>query len=193
MEWLHDKMLFAFGRQHAPVVQVPGLPPGESIVLGTGILPNRKGHPLIQRWVGIRFDGESLLDKLDLPAVIDHTRFGRDPIPNPNSDQDLGPLRCLIGPAVAAMREELREARLEFDTTVRPVLDQQLERLAEFRTARTHQLEFRFERMAHVRDAEIRKVTNLYEEYKEWIRDTLETEDQPSIRIAAIFTGQGEA
>ena len=28
--------------------------PGESIVVATGILPNRKGHPLIQRWAGTR-------------------------------------------------------------------------------------------------------------------------------------------
>ena len=35
------------------------------------------------------------------------------------------------------------------------------------------------------------KVGDLYEQYQKWIRDTLETEDHPSIRITAIFTGKG--
>ncbi|MFZ4775255.1 MAG: DEAD/DEAH box helicase, partial [Terrimicrobiaceae bacterium] len=58
IEWLHDKILFAFGRHDAPVVELPSLPAGETIVLATGIIPNRKGHPLIQRWAGIRFEGD---------------------------------------------------------------------------------------------------------------------------------------
>jgi len=191
MEWLHEKILYAFGRHDAPVVEVPALKPGESIVVVTGILPNRKGHPLIQRWAGIRFDGNSLRERLELSAVMEHTRFGRDEIPNPASDGDLAPLQRLVGPAVDAMREELRQARRDFDESVRPELDRQLKRLAVFRDTRNTQLELRFEKPSHVRDAEKRKVADLYEQYQKWIRDTLETEDHPSIRVAAIFTGKG--
>jgi flagellar motility protein MotE (MotC chaperone) len=104
---------------------------------------------------------------------------------------DLSALQRLVGPAVDAMREELKQARRAFDDSVRPELACQLERLAAFRDARNLQLELRFEKMSHVRDAEKRKVADLYEQYKKWIRDTLETEDQPSIRVTAIFTGKG--
>ena len=188
IEWLHDKILFAFGRHDAPVVAVPGLKPGESIVLATGILPNRKGHSLIQRWAGLRFEGGLLRERLQLSAVMEKTRFGRDEIPNPAAGGDLSALQRLVGPAVDAMREELKQARRAFDDAVRPELDRQLERLASFRDARNLQLELRFEKMSHVRDAEKRKIADLYEQYKKWIRDTLETEDHPSIRVTAIFT-----
>ena len=191
LEWLHDKVLFAFGRQDAPVVELHSLKAGESIVLATGILPNRKGHPLIQRWDGFRFDGSALRDRLPLSQVMERTGFGRNEIPNPAAEGDLSPLKQLIGPAVDAMREDLRKARREFDDLVRPELDRQLERLAAFRDARNAQLELRFEKMEHMRQAEKRKVENLYDQYKKWISDTLETEDQPSIRVAAIFTGKG--
>ena len=191
IEWLHDKILFAFGRHDAPVVAVPGLKAGESIVLATGILPNRKGHSLIQRWAGFRFEGGLLLERLHLSAVMEKTRFGRDEIPNPAGGGDLSALQRLVGSAVDAMREELKQARRAFDDAVRPELDHQLERLASFRDARNLQLELRFEKMSHVRDAEKRKVADLYEQYKKWIRDTLETEDHPSIRVTAIFTGKG--
>lgn len=191
LEWLHDKILFAFGRQDAPVVELPALKPGESIVLATGILPNRKGHPLIQRWDGFRFEGNVLRERLPLNQVMERTGFGRDEIANPANESDFSPLKQLIGPAVEAMREDLRKARREFDELVRSELDRQLERLAIFRDTRNAQLELRFEKMSHVREAEKRKVADLYEQYKKWIRDTLETEDQPSIRVAAIFTGKG--
>jgi superfamily II DNA or RNA helicase len=188
MEWLHDKILFAFGRHDAPVVEVPKLKPGESIVLTTGTLPNRKGHPLIQRWIGVRFEGGSISERLDLPAVMTRTGFGRDEIPNATGANEFADLQRLIGPAVDAMREEMRTERRTFDAAVRPELDRQLERLSAFRVAKNAQLELRFEKLAHVREAEQRKVGDLYEQYQKWIRDTLETEDQPSIRVAAIFT-----
>jgi len=186
--WLQDKILFAFGRHDGPVVEVPALKDGETIVLATGILPNRKGHALIQKWIGIRFEDSTVRDRLDLRAVMERTRFGRDEIPNRNSGKDLTALQGLIGPAVDVMAEEMRKARRAFDESVRPELNRQLERLAAFRDARNAQLEFRFEKMVQVREAERRKVGSLYEQYQKWIRETLETEDQPSIRIAAIFT-----
>ena len=191
LEWLHDKVLYAFGRKDAPVVEVPALAPGQAIVLATGILPNRKGHSLIQRWAGFCFDNGRLTETLGLDATLERVRFGRDEIPNPSAPGDLTALQRLVGPSVDAMREELRKARREFDAAVRPELDRQLARLAEFRTARTRQLEFQFDKLANVKNAEIRKVESLYEEYQAWIKDTLETEDQPSIRIAALFAGKG--
>ncbi len=191
LEWLQDKVLFAFGRQDAPVVTAPSLKPGEVIVLATGILPNRKGHPLIQRWAGIRFEGGVLRERLDLQAVMAKTRFGQEEFPNPADGGDLSSLKLLIGPAVEAMQDELRQARRAFDDSVRPELDHQLRRLAVFRDTRNAQLELRFEKLSHLREAEKRRVADLYEQYQTWIRDTLATEDHPSIRVAAIFTHAG--
>ena len=193
IEWLHDKILFAFGRQDVPVVTLPTLKRGEAIVVATGILPNRKGHSLIQRWNGFRFEDGALRERLEMEGVIQKTRFGVDEIPNPTTGGDVSRLLRLIGLSVDAMREELKNARSQFDRAIRPQLTRQLERLSSFRDARNLQLELRFQGMIHLRDAEKRKVANLYEEYKNWIRDTLETQDHPSIRIAAIFTGKGGA
>lgn len=190
LEWLQDKILFAFGRHDAPVVTVPGLASGESIVLGTGIIPNRKGHALIQRWVGVRFEKGVRRECLDLPAVINRTQFGRVEIPNPAATTDYSSYKQLIAPAVDALREEMRRARETFAAEVRPELDRQLARLADFRDARTRQLELALDKRAHEREAARRRIGDLHEQYQRWIRDTLETEDQPSIRIVAVFVGQ---
>jgi hypothetical protein len=147
-----------------------------------------KGIALIQKWIGIRFESGVVRERMELRAVLERTRFGRDEIPNRNSGKDLTALRRLIGPAVDVMTEEMREARRLFTESVRPELNRQLERLSAFRDARNAQLELQFDKMAHVREERRRAVASLYEQYQKWIRDTLETEDQPSIRIAAIFT-----
>ena len=190
LEWLQDKVLFAFGRHDAPVVAVPGLAPGEVIVLGTGIIPNRKGHALIQRWVGVRFESGTLRDTLDLPAVIARTRFGRDEIPNPATPADFSAHQLLISPSVDSIHATLHAAREAFTEEMRPELDRQLTRLAAFRDARTRQLELAFDPRSEAREKARRQIGDLYEQYQRWIRDTLETEDRPSIRIVAVFTGK---
>jgi superfamily II DNA or RNA helicase len=191
LEWLQDKVLYAFGRKEAPVVALPSLPSNDVLVLATGILPNRKGHPLIQRWAGFLFRSGVLHERLDLPSVLARTRFGSAEFPNPAEPGNLSALKLLIGPAVDAMREDLRKARQEFDSAIRPELNRQLDRLASFRDTRNTQLELRFENRSQPLEAEKRKVASLYEEYRTWIQDTLTTEDQPSIRVAALFTGKG--
>ncbi|MGD9973468.1 MAG: helicase-related protein [Desulfatirhabdiaceae bacterium] len=112
MEWLHDKILCAFGRQDAPVVQLDTLQPDESIFLTTGILPNRNGHPLIQRWTGIRFIGTTPKDRLNLEQVMAITGFGSRSFPNPETEIVIQCLQRLISPAVDAMQAKMQVARL---------------------------------------------------------------------------------
>ena len=192
MEWLHDKIVFAFDRDQAPVVELPALKAGEAIVLATGITPNRKGHPLIQRWTGFHFKKTVLAETLELKEILARTGFAGKPIPNLATIQDLTAAKQLVGLAVDAMRKELSQARSVFNDSMRPELQKQLDRLASFRDGRTQQLELDLGLRPTQRDIERRKVENLYEEYRTWIRDTLETEDQSSIRIAAIFIGTGK-
>jgi hypothetical protein len=45
MDWLSDRVLTAFGRHRAPVIQCPQLIDGEQAFLLMGLIPNRKGQP----------------------------------------------------------------------------------------------------------------------------------------------------
>lgn len=54
MEWLSDKVLAGMGRHEAPVIHLEtGLAPGETVYLLSCLIPNRKGHPVIQHWFGV--------------------------------------------------------------------------------------------------------------------------------------------
>ena len=188
MTWLEDKLLSAFGRAEAPVIHVPTLSAGVSIVLASGTIPNRKGHPLIQRWIGAVFQNGKLSETIDLPEVLARTGFDQTQFPNPGKAITPTALQTLIPATVEATRKVLSEAKKSFDTQNQPELQRQLAKLESFRHARESQLELRFEKMEHVRNAEKRKVSDLYHDYSTWIKDTMETEDSPDIRIAAVFT-----
>lgn len=201
MQWLADKILAAFGRQEAPVIRLPAgrLQTDEVIILATGILPNRKGHPLLQRWMGVRFLSGKPAGVLGLDEILQRTKLGKEPAPQSGAELPVDALTKFVPATVETVRSELSRARAEFDAKNKPALDSQLQRLREFRDARSSQLEFQFEEsksrglattLEYRRletDRRKRSVDHLYENYVKWIRDTLETEDNPAIRLAAFL------
>lgn len=188
MRWLHDKVVGAFGRNEAPVIALPTLGAGQSIVLCTGIIPNRKGHPLIQRWMGVSFENGDFSELSSLEEVLEKTEFHKRRWPNPGGIDDISHLQELVPAAVDKAREEMSRAKQEIDERHAPELEKQLNRLMAFKQERDRQLEMSG-MLEGVRQFEKRKVKDLHAQYSTWIRDTLETEDSASIVVTAIFIG----
>ena len=56
--WLNDRMSAAFGRHEAPVLAgVPGFAPDETVFVLSGLVPNRRSHPLVYEWIGVAYRG----------------------------------------------------------------------------------------------------------------------------------------
>ena len=54
--WLNDRMLAAFGRHQAPVLTgAPGLAAAETVFVLSGLVPNRRSHPLLYEWVAVAY------------------------------------------------------------------------------------------------------------------------------------------
>lgn len=199
LRWMQDKLLSQFGRNQASCIHLSHLDPGERIVLGTGIIPNRKGHPLIQRWYGVRFLNGKLQETLDLEQVLERTRFSEDHANPSDLDIDFDAVEALFPETVECLTVHLSEARDQFRQQNEPELQRQLNKLASFLNARTSQLELEFteslekglastkEHRRQKKEREQREVQRKHDEYKAWITDTMETEDSPSIRLFAVF------
>jgi superfamily II DNA or RNA helicase len=199
LRWMQDKLLSQFGRNQAACVHLTHLSPGERIVLGTGIIPNRKGHPLIQRWYGVRFLHGQLQETLNLEQVLGHIRFSEDH-PNPSDlDIDFEAVEALFPETVDCLQIHLSEARDQFRRQNEPELQRQLDKLRAFLDSRTEQLEMEFtqslekglastkEYRRQKKEREQREIQAKHDEYKDWITETMETEDAPSIRLFAVF------
>jgi superfamily II DNA or RNA helicase len=198
LRWMQDKLLSKFGRNQAACIHLRHLDPGERIVLGTGIIPNRKGHPLIQRWYGVRFLGGKLKETLTLEQTLARTRFTEDH-PNPAKPLDFSAIEKLFPETVECLAIHLSEARDSFRKETKPELDSQLAKLRAFLDSRNQQLELEFaesiskglasthDYKRQKKDAEQRAIQKKHDDYKSWITETMETEDSPSIRLFAVF------
>ena len=198
ISWMQDKLLSRFGRNQAACLHLRHLQLGERIVLGTGVIPNRKGHPLIQRWYGVRFLHGKLAETLTLEQTLALTRLSENH-PNPARDIDAAAVEKLFPETVECLMIHFSEARDQFRRDTKPELDRQLAKLRAFLDSRHQQLALEFmESIAkgpastqdykrQKKEADQRTIQRLHDEYKSWITETMETEDSPSIRLFAVF------
>jgi len=199
-EWINDKVLAAFRRHEAPVIVIPDqLKPTESIFIVSGLIPNQKGHPLIHPWFGLRYRGGMFDEELDLDDVVRISGLGKATIPQPFSaddEVDLTSLSGLLPDVVEKGRAVLTLARRKWKDENDPKLNEHLNRLEELRTRRHAQMELGFqgelsETRQNRRDTERRQIDKLFDEYLNWIEQTMTTEDKPYLRIAAVLWGGG--
>ncbi|NCC26189.1 MAG: ATP-dependent helicase, partial [Deltaproteobacteria bacterium] len=197
LSWLEDKLLARFSRHEAPVLALPGkLKPGEHVFIVSGLIPNRKGHPLIQHWFGIHLLGNGFEGHVEFEDIVDRFGLGSGVLANPGRAVDVAPLAKLLPDVVFKAREIMTKQRAAFETRIQPQLKDQLARLDELRRRHDCQIQLYFEgmklpehRIRDRRESKYREVQQLFEEYRDWIRNTMTTEDKPYIKICAVLTG----
>ena len=81
--WLNDRMSAAFGRHEAPVLAgVPGLAPDETVFVLSGLVPNRRSHPLVYEWICVAYRGGRFEALAPFGGLLVRTGLGRGPVAN---------------------------------------------------------------------------------------------------------------
>ena len=197
--WLGDRMLAAFGRREAPVLAgIPGLALDETVFVCSGLVPNRKGHPLVYEWVAVAYrDGrvESLVPFRDL---LDRTGLGSREMPNRGLPVDEEGLRKCLPDAVERARRWFAHRRTEFEDDINPKLNEELAALDELK----HRQHARIEEMLTVSSRpetlkqglaaqQRQQIEETFGEYLDWVQDTMTTEQHPWIKVMCVLTGDG--
>src|SRR4030095_11820827 len=114
VEWLVDRVITLFGRHRAPVLQSHHLQPGEQAFVMLGLVPNRKGQPLLGRWqVACRHPGQPFtLDLYD--AFVQRAGLKAGQLPNPGLSAPLQDLQAVLPEAVACMRQHMVQRQATF-------------------------------------------------------------------------------
>ena len=199
--WLGDRMLAAFGRREAPVLAgIPGLVRDEAVFICSGLVPNRKGHPLVYEWVALAYrDGrfESLLPFRDL---LHRTGLGRRAIPNRDLSVDEAALSDLLPDAVKRARRWFADRRNGFEAKVNPKLTAELDALEDLKRRRYALIEamlassqYPEARKQSLAAQQRRQIEDIFGEYLDWVQDTMTTEKHPWIKVLAVLTGDGDA
>ena len=195
VEWLGERVLTAFGRHRAPVVRSPHLSPGEHAFILTGVVPNRKGQPLLVEWqVACRRNDGAAFSLEPFDAFIDRARVKAAALPNAAQTLPLESLQASLPLAVDTMRAYMVAKQYTFAADMKARLHGMLVELEDLQRRQLEQLELRlekvikgvkrsrFERRSH-------QIHRVFDDYRQWVEDTLTTEPQPHIQVLAAVCG----
>ena len=195
VEWLNDRMLAGIGRHKAPVIEMTdGLAHGETVFIISGLIPNRKSHPLIYEWLGVSFIKGDFRQIEPFSDTLQRTGLEASPIPNKGLSVDLSALRDLLPQAVAQARSWVVEKRNAFEAEINEKLNRQLEELDALRKAQYHQLAFELtaskqaDSVKTSRKAQrTQEIDRIFDQYIDWVEDTMTTEQHPYMQVVGVL------
>ncbi len=201
LEWANDKVLAAFGRHEAPLVTLPPgvLGAGESVYVMSGLIPNRKSHPLVHKWFAVRVIKGQVDGIEEFAELTERIGLGRSKVPNLGDSEETADALELHLPAVVERAKAYMSAhRKEFEAEINGKLNVQLEALEQLRKRQLGHVEKRFEQLTlpvavveERREAEKRRIDRTFDEFIQWVEDTMTTEDNPFLQVVAVLRGSG--
>jgi superfamily II DNA or RNA helicase len=191
MDWLSDRVLTAFGRHRAPVIQCPQVIDGEQAFLLMGLIPNRKGQPLLIEWqVAVCNAGAWTLQAF--PDFVARTRFKAGTLANRNQGIDTAALQANLPGAIAAMKQHMLALQRRFAADMTARLSGTLADLQRLQGRQIEQLELRLAANQQAeqfkktrREQRTQHIRKVFDEYRQWVQDTMTTEPQPFIQVLA--------
>lgn len=191
MNWLSDRVLSAFGRHCAPVIQCPQLADGEHAFMLMGLIPNRKGQPLLIEWqVAVHRGGAWTLQTF--PDFVARTQLKAGTLANRGQGIDTSNLQSHLPGAVAAMRQHMVTLQTSFSADMTTRLSGTLANLERLQGKQMEQLELRLAANQQAeqfkktkREKRTQHIRKVFDEYRQWVEDTMTTEPQPFIQVLA--------
>ncbi len=197
MEWLTDKVMSAFGRHQAPVIRIPHQLSHQqnSFVLST-IFPNRKSHPMINEWVVVTFINDQFETLQNFDDFVDQIQLKNSRLSNPAKSDNSEPQTALLKQAIEHAKAHFQSKRNEFEEQINHKLNIQVNELDVLRNKRIQQENAKLEKQGGIQQIiegkkaqERKKIENIFDDYIQWIEDTMTTEKEPYIQVIAVFTG----
>jgi hypothetical protein len=198
VDWLGDRALTHFGRHRAPLLQSPKLPPNEQAFVLMSLVPNRKGQPLLVEWqVASRLvddtgRGDFTLEPFDGFVMRAGLKAGK--LPNSGHTTGLSvateAMQKALPKAVKAMHDHMLKQQAAFAARLTQRLEGTLDELKRLQGRQLEQLTLDLERqLDSVKrgrfEQRSQQINRVFDEYRQWVHDTLTTEPQPWIQVLA--------
>jgi len=197
LEWLGDRVLNHFPRHSAPVLQSHKLQAGEQAFILMSLVPNRKGQPLLVEWqVACRVGNTGGFALEPFATFSQRAGLLAGGLPNRGASEALTHaiwgLQAACPSAVATMRAHMLHLQGEFATQSALRLRETLANLEQLQKRQIVQLELRLEgQIETVKRSRFERrsqqIGRVFDDYRQWVKDTLTTEPQPWIQVLAAL------
>lgn len=194
-EWIHDQAGLLYDRQEAPLIGLrDALRNDEYLFIMAGSIPNRKSTPVVDEWFALHYKGGKFIKALTMEELKKITGIDRGNIPNLNAIriEQVKTAEALLPEAVKQANKVMGEKYKAYRQEVDPQINQELEKLADLQDRHRRHLQEKLAAQHRRREQALRRVDKIFEDFVSWVRETLEIEDEPYIRVIGAITGVSE-
>jgi hypothetical protein len=172
------------------VLQSHKLAADEQAFILMSLVPNRKGHPLLSEWQVACRRGQGAFALEPFEQFIERAGIKAGALPNKGQGLPTADLQAALPEAVQAMRTHMLARQAAFAQQMQTRLQGTLAELERLQGKQMRQLQLdldkglegvarsRFERRSQ-------QVHRVFDDYRQWVKDTLTTEPQPYIQVLA--------
>jgi len=188
LEWIKDKLLSNFDRLQAPVLKLNTLANDELIYIISGLIPNKKAQPMINSWIGVKFKNNQFESILTLEDVFKQTQIASKKFSNSASDYDLSAIENNLNVAIEESIKYIQNQRDEYVDKIDTEILEKLEELDKLKQRHIGQLEIDFNQESKKLEKQ-REIDKIFKDYHNWIKDSMEIENEPFIQVIAVLKG----
>ena len=192
LSWVNDKAGLLYGRGEAPIMGIPGmLDEGELIFVVAGSIPNLKSTPLVDEWFGLLYQNGKYIKTLTMDEVIQKTKISNMSIPNTKSigEIEVSTANNLRESVVAEAKTYLEDCYKNYENKISPMLNEKLDKLADLETRHKEYYQMTlFDKERKLQEKE-RSVEVLFNQFTDWVTETLTIQNNPYIRIVTVLMG----
>lgn len=189
--WINDKSSLLYGRNEAPIIGLTdGLAVDDIVFIVAGTIPNRKSAPVVDEWFGLHYKNGTLQGELSMNDILAKSKLSRNDLPNQNlvTEERTKEATARLRSVVEDAKIVLKKHYTEYNDAMTPKINAELDKLDELKGRHmSYQLSL-FEDERRKSESE-RRVEKLFNDFVEWVNDSLEIEDNPYIRVIAVLTG----
>lgn len=192
LSWVNDKAGLLYGRGEAPIMGIPGmLDEGELIFVVAGSIPNLKSTPLVDEWFGLLYQNGEYIKTLTMDEVIQKTKISNMSIPNTKciGEIEVSTANNLRESVVAEAKTYLEDCYKNYENKISPMLNEELDKLADLETRHKEYYQMTlFDKERKLQEKE-RSVEVLFNQFADWVTETLTIQNNPYIRIVTVLMG----
>ncbi|MDR2561585.1 MAG: DEAD/DEAH box helicase [Holophagales bacterium] len=189
--WINDKSSLLYGRGEAPVLALSrGLGAHDVIFVMAGTIPNRKSAPIVDQWFGLHYHKNALHAECSMAELLHKTKISRGDLPNQNlaKEATIKAAANLLPTAVADAKRAMDRHYKNYNDQMAPMINAEIDKLLELeKRHKSAQVP-----MLHDPDLKSkteREIEKKFNEYVDWVKDTLQIDNNPYIRVVAVMLG----